>query len=186
MDPAKFRMMNLVGEGEINTLGKSWSGVKAKETLQAALDAAAWKSPKGANVGRGVAMYERGTGAGKSGSISPRSSMERLTVFTVAGDQGTGLQTVLCQPSRRGCKCLMIMSVAASATPRMFRTASTLVSVAAGLPTLTAPRHFKPAPSCAKNSMRRPRHYWAAPKIRWLTRRKIFRPGRQGKAAHLG
>ena len=46
MDPAKFRMMNLIGEGEVNALGKSWSGVKAKETLKAALDAAGWKSPK--------------------------------------------------------------------------------------------------------------------------------------------
>jgi len=25
-----------------------------------------WKSPKRPNVGRGVAMYERGTGAGKA------------------------------------------------------------------------------------------------------------------------
>ena len=50
MDPAKFRMINLVGEGEENALGKTWGGVKAKETLQAALDAAGWKKPKRANV----------------------------------------------------------------------------------------------------------------------------------------
>ena len=97
MDPAKFRMMNLVGEGEINSLGKSWIGVKAKETLQAALHAAAWKSPKRANVGRGVAMYERGTGAGKVWVNLTAELDGTLTVFTVAGDQGTGLQTVLCQ-----------------------------------------------------------------------------------------
>jgi CO/xanthine dehydrogenase Mo-binding subunit len=97
MDPAKFRMMNLVGEGEENALGKSWSGVKAKETLQAALDAADWKSPKRANVGRGVAMYERGTGAGKVWVNLTAEADGSFTVFTVAGDQGTGLQTVLCQ-----------------------------------------------------------------------------------------
>jgi CO/xanthine dehydrogenase Mo-binding subunit len=97
MDPAKFRMMNLVGEGEENALGKSWSGVKAKETLQAALDAAGWKSPKRANVGRGVAMYERGTGAGKVWVNLTAELDGSLTVFTVAGDQGTGLQTILCQ-----------------------------------------------------------------------------------------
>ncbi len=97
MDPAKFRMMNLVEEGEINSLGKSWSGVKAKETLQAALDAALWKSPKRAHVGRGVAMYERGTGAGKVWVNLTAELDGTLTVFTVAGDQGTGLQTVLCQ-----------------------------------------------------------------------------------------
>ncbi len=97
MDPAKFRMMNLVGEGEENALGKSWSGVKAKETLKAALEAAGWKSPKRANVGRGVAMYERGTGAGKVWVNLTAELDGSLTVFTVAGDQGTGLQTVLCQ-----------------------------------------------------------------------------------------
>lgn len=97
MDPAKFRMINLVGEGDENALGKSWSGVKAKETLQAALDAAGWKTPKKANVGRGVAMYERGTGAGKVWVNLTAETDGTLTVFTVAGDQGTGLQTVLCQ-----------------------------------------------------------------------------------------
>ena len=97
MDPAKFRMMNLIGEGEVNALGKTWSGVKAKETLKAALDAAGWKFPKRANVGRGVAMYERGTGAGKVWVNLTAEADGTFTVFTVAGDQGTGLQTVLCQ-----------------------------------------------------------------------------------------
>jgi CO/xanthine dehydrogenase Mo-binding subunit len=97
MDPAKFRMMNLVGEGEENALGRTWSGVKAKETLKAALDAAGWKSPKRPNVGRGVAMYERGTGAGKVWVNLTAEADGTFTVFTVAGDQGTGLQTVLCQ-----------------------------------------------------------------------------------------
>ncbi|MGE5219579.1 MAG: xanthine dehydrogenase family protein molybdopterin-binding subunit [Chloroflexota bacterium] len=97
MDPAKFRMINLVGEGEENGLGKSWGGVKAKETLQAALSAANWRSPKGVNVGRGVAMYERGTGAGKAWVKLTAELDGTITVFTVAGDQGTGLQTILCQ-----------------------------------------------------------------------------------------
>ena len=97
MDPAKFRMMNLVGEGDENGLGKTWSGVKAKETLKAALDAADWKAPKRGNVGRGVAMYERGTGAGKVWVNLTAELNGSLTVFTVAGDQGTGLQTILCQ-----------------------------------------------------------------------------------------
>ncbi|MGH7886828.1 MAG: xanthine dehydrogenase family protein molybdopterin-binding subunit, partial [Candidatus Binatia bacterium] len=101
MDPAKFRMINLVGEGEENALGRSWTGVKAKETLKAALDAAGWKTPKRADkrtcVGRGVAMYERGTGAGKVWVNLTAELDGSLTVFTVAGDQGTGLQTILCQ-----------------------------------------------------------------------------------------
>lgn len=97
LDPAKFRMMNLVGEGEENALGKTWGGVKAKETLQAALGAAGWNRPKRPNFGRGVAMYERGTGAGKVWVNLTAEPDGTFTVFTVAGDQGTGLQTVLCQ-----------------------------------------------------------------------------------------
>lgn len=97
MDPAQFRMINLVGEGEVNALGKTWSGVKAKETLEAALDAGSWRAPKRSHVGRGVAMYERGTGAGKVWVNLTAETDGTLTVFTVAGDQGTGLQTILCQ-----------------------------------------------------------------------------------------
>ena len=97
MDPAKFRMINMIGEGEENALGKTWGGVKAKETLQAALDAAGWKAPKRAHYGRGVAMYERGTGAGKVWVNLAAEPDGTFTVFTVAGDQGTGLQTILCQ-----------------------------------------------------------------------------------------
>ena len=97
MDPAKFRMMNLVAEGDENALGRKWSGVKAKETLKAALDAAGWNSPKPSTVGRGVAMYERGTGAGKVWVNLTAEDNGTITVFTVAGDQGTGLQTILCQ-----------------------------------------------------------------------------------------
>jgi CO/xanthine dehydrogenase Mo-binding subunit len=98
LDPGKFRMMNLVSEGEENALGKSWKGVMAKETLQAALDAADWQKVKrGPNYGRGVAMYERGTGSGKVWVVLSAEVDSTLTVLTVAGDQGTGLRNVLCQ-----------------------------------------------------------------------------------------
>lgn len=98
IDPAEFRLKNLIGEGEENALGKSWRGVKARETLKAALDAAGWKKPKpGPNYGRGVAMYERATGAGKGWIVVNAELDGTFTVFTVSGDQGTGLRTVLCQ-----------------------------------------------------------------------------------------
>ncbi len=98
MDPAEFRMKNLVGEGDENALGRPWRGVKARETLKAALDAAGWKKPKpGSNYGRGVAMYERGTGAGKGWILLTAELDGTFTVFTVSGDQGTGLRNVLCQ-----------------------------------------------------------------------------------------
>ena len=67
MDPAEFRLMNVIEEGEENALGVRLQGVKARLTLQAALDASGWKQPKaGPNHGRGISMYERFTGAGPS------------------------------------------------------------------------------------------------------------------------
>jgi xanthine dehydrogenase molybdenum-binding subunit len=42
-------------------------------------------------------MYERGTGAGKVGIVVSAERDGSFTVFTVSGDQGTGLRTVLCQ-----------------------------------------------------------------------------------------
>lgn len=98
MDPAQLRMKNIIGEGEENALGNSWRGVKARETLQAVLDASGWKKRKpGPNYGRGVAMYERGMGAGKAWIVVTAELDGSFTVFTVSGDQGTGLRTILCQ-----------------------------------------------------------------------------------------
>ncbi len=98
IDPVEFRMKNLVREGDENALGRTWRGVKARETLQAALDAAGWNKRKpGPNFGRGVAMYERGTGAGKGWILLTAELDGTLTVFTVSGDQGTGLRNILCQ-----------------------------------------------------------------------------------------
>ncbi|OGQ50769.1 MAG: hypothetical protein A3I10_06675 [Deltaproteobacteria bacterium RIFCSPLOWO2_02_FULL_57_26] len=98
MDPAKFRLKNIIGEGEENALGVRLQGVKARATLQAALDAAGWKRPKpGPNYGRGVAMYERFTGAGPGWVILTSETDGSFTLLTVNGDQGTGLRTVLCQ-----------------------------------------------------------------------------------------
>ena len=98
MDPAEFRMKNVIGEGEENALGRKLSGVKARETLKAALDAAGWKKPTpGPNYGRGVAMYERATGAGKGWIVLTAELDGTFTIFTVSGDQGTGLRTIMCQ-----------------------------------------------------------------------------------------
>jgi CO/xanthine dehydrogenase Mo-binding subunit len=98
IDSAEFRMRNLIGEGEENALGRRWLGVKARETLRAALDASGWKKPRPRpNYGRGIAMYERGTGAGKAWMVLTAERDGSFTIFTVSGDQGTGLKTVLCQ-----------------------------------------------------------------------------------------
>ena len=187
MDPAKFRMMNLVGEGEINSLGKSWSGVKAKETLQAALDAAAWKSPKRANVGRGVAMYERGTGAGKVWVNLTAELDGTLTVFTVAGDQGTGLQTVLCQTvaaemevpyENVRCRIGNTADVSYSVDVGFGGSRSTNINSAAAFQASAELRKKLNARGGGIARLRR--------RSSGLQGGKIFRQGRQGKTAHIG
>jgi CO/xanthine dehydrogenase Mo-binding subunit len=98
MDPAEFRLKNILADGEENALGVRMEGVKARATLQAALDAAGWKRPKpGPNFGRGIGMYERFTGAGPSFVILNAETDGSFSVMTVISDQGTGLRTVLCQ-----------------------------------------------------------------------------------------
>lgn len=98
MDAAVFRLKNILADGEENALGVRMEGVKARATLQAALAAAGWKRPKpGPNFGRGIAMYERFTGAGPSFVILNAETDGSFSVLTVSSDQGTGLRTVLCQ-----------------------------------------------------------------------------------------
>lgn len=98
MDPAEFRLKNIIGEGEENALGVRLKGVKARATLQAALDACGWKRPKPrSNYGRGIAMYERFTGGGPSWVMLSAEPDGSFSVLTVSSDQGTGLRTVLCQ-----------------------------------------------------------------------------------------
>jgi len=46
MDPAELRLKNIIGEDEENGVGERLHGVKARETLQAALKAYGWNRPK--------------------------------------------------------------------------------------------------------------------------------------------
>ncbi|HEY6046782.1 MAG TPA: xanthine dehydrogenase family protein molybdopterin-binding subunit, partial [Pyrinomonadaceae bacterium] len=78
MDPAEFRLKNLIEEGDETLTGGHYRGIKAKETLRAAVKAAAYKSPKPENVGRGVAMGYRGPGGGNTSvkiSLNPDGSI---------------------------------------------------------------------------------------------------------------
>src|SRR3546814_1381222 len=60
MDPAEFRLKNLMSEGEDDQIGTTMEHIKAREVLEGALNAADWHSPKPANVGRGIALFEIG------------------------------------------------------------------------------------------------------------------------------
>ena len=97
MDPAKFRLKNLMEEGDETLTGGHYRGIKAKETLKAALKAAGYDSPKPKNIGRGVAMGYRGPGAGSTSlsvSLNPDGS---VVIRTGLFEQGTGTYTTLRQ-----------------------------------------------------------------------------------------
>lgn len=97
MDPVEFRLLNLVETGEEMAAGEALEAVKVKETLRAAVEAAGYYDPKGPNIGRGVAIGDRGQGGGQSSvryTLRPDGS---LLISAPQFDQGTGSATILYQ-----------------------------------------------------------------------------------------
>src|SRR5256885_2681876 len=97
MDPAAFRLKNLIVEGEETPWGEPLTHLRARETLQAAIDAAGYYDPKPPHVGRGVAIGERGTGGGEGTSEITLNPDGSVVVGTPIFDQGTGTYTTLAQ-----------------------------------------------------------------------------------------
>ena len=97
LDPVAFRMKNLLDAGEATPFGQKLKGIVVKETLKKALDTAGWKKPKAKNTGRGVAVYERPSGAGKSGAAITIESDGSVIVHLGVPDVGPGIHTVVQQ-----------------------------------------------------------------------------------------
>jgi CO/xanthine dehydrogenase Mo-binding subunit len=97
MDPVDFRLKNLVGEGDEAAFGITFEHVLAKETLQAAVDAANYRAPKPKNVGRGVAIGERPPGGGIGNSSITFNPDGSVSLGTPIFDQGSGTYTIMIQ-----------------------------------------------------------------------------------------
>jgi carbon-monoxide dehydrogenase large subunit len=97
MDPVAFRMKNLLNDGDATPFGQKLKGIVVKETLKKALDVSGWTKPKAKNIGRGVAVYERPSGAGRSGAAITFESDGRVTVNLGVPDVGPGIHTVVQQ-----------------------------------------------------------------------------------------
>ncbi|HEX9455390.1 MAG TPA: xanthine dehydrogenase family protein molybdopterin-binding subunit, partial [Candidatus Binatia bacterium] len=97
MDPVEFRMKNLLNAGDPTPFGQKLQGIVVKETLAKALEVSGWKKPKGKNIGRGVAVYERPSGAGKSGAAITVESDGSVSVHLGVPDVGPGIHTVVQQ-----------------------------------------------------------------------------------------
>ena len=105
MDPARFRLKNLMEEGDITLTGGHYKAIRAKETLSAALKAAGYDSTKAKNIGRGVAMGYRGPGGGNTAlkiSLNPDGS---IVIHTGLFEQGTGTYTTLRQITAEELSC---------------------------------------------------------------------------------
>jgi CO/xanthine dehydrogenase Mo-binding subunit len=97
LDPVEFRMRNLLDDGDAAPLGQKWQNVLVRETLKRAVKASGWGKSKPKKVGRGVAIYERGAGGGKSGAAITIDGDGRVTVMTGVPDVGPGIHTVVRQ-----------------------------------------------------------------------------------------
>ncbi len=105
MDPAAFRLKNLMEEGDVTLTGGHYKGIRAKETLRTALKAAGYDTPKPKNVGRGVAMGYRGPGGGNTALKISLNTDGSIVIHTGLFEQGTGTYTTLRQITAEELSC---------------------------------------------------------------------------------
>lgn len=96
-DPVDFRLHNLLEDGDVTPTGTRYQGIRAKATLQAAVAAAGYRTPKAPNIGRGVAMGERPPAGGESHAAVTLNPDGSVVVHTSIFEPGTGTYTVLRQ-----------------------------------------------------------------------------------------
>jgi CO/xanthine dehydrogenase Mo-binding subunit len=97
IDPLDFRLKNLLEEGDENPIGTRYQGIRAKETLAAAVVASGYRTPKGPNIGRGLAIGERPPAGGESHATVTLSPDGSVVVHTSIFEPGTGTYTMLRQ-----------------------------------------------------------------------------------------
>jgi CO/xanthine dehydrogenase Mo-binding subunit len=98
IDPAAFRLRNMIGEGEEDGAGNHLRGIKAREVLEAALKAVDWRGSKpGPNRGRGIGLFGRLIGGGPAGAVLTAEVDGSLTVLVPTFDQGVGTHTIVQQ-----------------------------------------------------------------------------------------
>ncbi|MGH7888535.1 MAG: xanthine dehydrogenase family protein molybdopterin-binding subunit [Candidatus Binatia bacterium] len=97
LDPVDFRMKNLLNAGDPTPFGQKLQGIVVKETLAKAIEVSGWKKSKAKNIGRGVAVYERPSGAGKSGAAITIETNGKVSVHLGVPDVGPGIHTVVQQ-----------------------------------------------------------------------------------------
>ena len=98
LDPAELRRRNLLQDGDQLANGHHLEEVRARETLEAALEASHWSEPKpGPWIGRGVAMTHRHVGVGFTNARVRLETTGAVTLVIALPDTGTGAHLTLRQ-----------------------------------------------------------------------------------------
>jgi len=98
LDPAEFRLRNLLREGEEDAVGRRLRCIKAKEVLEAALAASGWGTPlPGPHRGRGIGLFGRQIGGGAGGAVLTAEANGSYSVLSPTVDVGTGTHTIVQQ-----------------------------------------------------------------------------------------
>ena len=113
IDPVELRLQNLITDDDPSSIGvfggmsegdpifqaftRSHVEIRAKETLEAAVQASGYYDPKPPNVGRGVAIGDHAPGGGEAHAIVTLAGDGSVTVGTPVFEPGSGAYTMLQQ-----------------------------------------------------------------------------------------
>ena len=95
LDPVEFRLKNLLQDGDIDPIGTAYQEIRARQTVEAAVATADYRSPKIANTGRGIAVGERAGAGGESHAAVTLNPDGSALVNSSIFEPGTGTYTVL-------------------------------------------------------------------------------------------
>jgi CO/xanthine dehydrogenase Mo-binding subunit len=100
IDPVDLRLKNLCRDGDLKITGQRLHSVRIRETMEAALDASAYRAKKGRigpHRGIGVANMMLNAGLLFSSAFVRVNEDATVTILTAITDHGTGNLTALCQ-----------------------------------------------------------------------------------------
>jgi CO/xanthine dehydrogenase Mo-binding subunit len=94
IDPAEFRLMNLLDEGGEDAVGTPMRLINVRPVLEAALKAGRWGDAAASGRGRGIALFGRQIGGGAGGAVMTAEADGTFTVISPTVDVGTGTHTI--------------------------------------------------------------------------------------------
>jgi carbon-monoxide dehydrogenase large subunit len=97
VEPAEFRRMNLLHDGDTAPLGEVIPHVKATETLTMALKESGYNRTKGKNIGRGCAVANWVSKGGESYALLQVDDKGVVTLSSAVTDTGPGVFTMMRQ-----------------------------------------------------------------------------------------